>query len=108
MIRQADDFAKLTAIANNLRMEYDNLFVQMNNDARQVQIDNTDPENETNVESTTEPMIQKELVFVNPTNVVQSMQILETEEDVDNYINKLSEELKNRIRNNKRIKLQGG
>ena len=55
-----------------------------------------------------EPMIQKELVFVNPTNVVQSMQILETEEDVDNYINKLSEELKNRIRNNKRIKLQGG
>ena len=52
-------------------------------------------------------MIQKELVFVNPTNVVQAMQILETEEDVDNYINKLSEELKNRIRNNKRIKLQG-
>lgn len=108
LISQVDDFAKLTAIANNLRMEYDNLFVQMNNDARQVQIDNTNSEDETNLDTTTEPMIQKELVFVNPTNVVQAMQILETEEDVDNYINKLSEELKNRIRNNKRIKLQGG
>ena len=34
-------------------------------------------------------------------------QILETEQDVDNYINKLSAELKAKIRDNKRIRLQG-
>ena len=48
----------------------------------------------------------KTLEYINPVTLIETKSVLETEEDVDDYINKLSAELKKKIRNNKRIKLQ--
>ena len=107
LYERATDFGVLKAIEEKAKLYYEKLLKQISEDS--IAKKNLELHQQTGTEEhpDSEPMIQKELVFVNPTNVVQAMQILETEEDVDNYINKLSEELKNRIRNNKRIKLQG-
>lgn len=107
LYERATDFGELKAIEEKAKLYYEKLLKQISEDS--IAKKNLELQQQTGTEEhpDSEPMIQKELVFVNSTNVVQTMQILETEEDVDNYINKLSEELKNRIRNNKRIKLQG-
>ena len=107
LYERTTDFGELKAIEEKAKLYYEKLLKQISEDS--IAKKNLELQQQTGTEEhpDSEPMIQKELVFVNPTNVVQSMQILETEEDVDNYINKLSEELKNKIRNNKRIKLQG-
>jgi hypothetical protein len=47
----------------------------------------------------------KELVFVDPTKVVKTKQILETEDDVDTYLKEVETYLKEQIRSNKRIRL---
>ena len=88
----------MTAFANKGRQVLDEILIQINNDAQPVlPIDEPEPEK-----------IQvKQLEFVNPVSIVGAEQVLETEEDVDNYINKLSAELKAKIRDNKRIRLQG-
>lgn len=108
LYERATDFGVLKAIEEKAKLYYEKLLKQISEDS--IAKKNLELQQQTGTEEhpDSEPIIQKELVFVNPTNVIQTMQILETEEDVDNYINKLSEELKNRIRNNKRIKLQGG
>lgn len=106
LYERSTDFGELKAIEEKAKLYYEKLLKQISEDS--IAKKNLELQQQTGTEEhpDSEPMIKKELVFVNPTNVVQTMQILETEEDVDNYINKLSEELKNRIRNNKRIKLQ--
>lgn len=107
LYERATDFGELKAIEEKAKQYDEKLLKQISEDSiakKNLGLQQTDTEEHQG----SEPEIRgKELVFVNPTNVVQTMQILETEEDVDNYINKLSEELKTRIRNNKRIKLQG-
>lgn len=100
-----EDFGKLSMLKQMAQRYSDDIFKQIYQDVvektkQQAEITNDDsPE-------IVAPVV-KELVSVNPTRVVSSNQILETEEDVDNYINRLSAELKQRIRANKRIKLQG-
>lgn len=101
-----EDFGKLSMLKQMAQRYSDDIFKQIYQDVvektkqQQAEITNDDsPEIVTS--------IVKELVSVNPTRVVNSNQILETEEDVDNYINRLAAELKQRIRANKRIKLQG-
>ena len=82
---------------------YDEILKQINSDAMAKQIEET-PSDE-NITETPVPIV-KELEFIKPASV-SDKQILETEEDVDDYINKLSAELKAKIRDNKRIRLQG-
>lgn len=100
-----EDFGKLSMLKQMAQRYSDDIFKQIYQDVvektkQQAEITNDDsPE-------IVAPVV-KELVSINPTRVVSSNQILETEEDVDNYINRLSAELKRRIRANKRIKLQG-
>ena len=80
---------------------YDEALKQIVSDAKAKQ----EVEKETLTESVEPLPVIKEIDFVNPVQV-STKPILETEEDVDNYIGKLSEELKSKIRANKRIKLQ--
>ena len=95
------DFGQMTALTNKGRQVLDEILIQINNDAQPVQ---PDLGHENEIE---QPTVQvKQLEFVNPVLIVGAEQVLETEEDVDNYISKLSAELKAKIRNNKRIRLQ--
>ena len=80
---------------------YDELLKQIISDAKAKQ----EEAKFTSCEKTEHMPEIKEIAFVNPLQV-STKPILETEEDVDSYINKLSEELKAKIRANKRIKLQ--
>ena len=92
------DFGQMTAFANKGRQVLDEILIQINNDAQPV----VEPD------TAEQEIVQvKQLEFVNPVLIVGAEQVLETEEDVDNYINKLSAELKAKIRDNKRIRLQG-
>ena len=92
------DFGQMTAFANKGRQVLDEILIQINNDAQPV----VEPD------TAEQEIVQvKQLEFVNPVLIVGAEQVLETEEDVDNYINKLSAELKSKIRDNKRIRLQG-
>lgn len=47
----------------------------------------------------------KEIIFINPSEVIKEVQTLETEQDVDRYLNELGSVLKSAIRENKRIKI---
>ena len=96
-----NEFSKLKALGEMSGRYYDELLKQIISDAKAKQ----EEAKFTSCEKT-EPMPEiKEIAFVNPLQV-STKPILETEEDVDSYINKLSEELKAKIRANKRIKLQ--
>ena len=92
------DFGQMTAFANKGRQKLDEILVLINNDAQPVVEPDTAEQETVQV---------KQLEFVNPVSIVGAEQVLETEQDVDDYINKLSAELKAKIRNNKRIRLQG-
>ena len=97
-----NDFSKLRAVREMSSRYFDELLKQINADAiakQAAQMEVTE-----DVQTEVKPVV-RELDFVKPANICDK-QILETEEDVDAYINKLSEELKSKIRNNKKIKLQ--
>jgi hypothetical protein len=96
------DFNKLSAVKEMSSRYFDEILKQINTDAfakQPVQIESSD---DVQTEVT---QVVRELDFVKPANICDK-QILETEEDVDAYVSRLSEELKARIRANKRIKLQ--
>lgn len=96
-----NEFSKLKALGEMSGRYYDEALKQIVSDAKAKQ----EVEKETLTESVEPLPVIKEIDFVNPVQV-STKPILETEEDVDVYINKLSEELKSKIRANKRIKLQ--
>lgn len=96
-----NEFSKLKALGEMSGRYYDEALKQIVSDAKAKQ----EVEKETSAESVEPLPVIKEIDFVNPVQV-STKPILETEEDVDNYIGKLSEELKSKIRANKRIKLQ--
>lgn len=108
------DFGEMTALTNKGRNYYDSILQRITNDAQEKILQNdaviTDNSNiESGDEQTVvvKPQIQvKQLEFVNPVRIVKADNILETEADVDDFINKLSAELKAKINANKRIKLQ--
>ena len=102
LYENTNDFSKLNALSQMSSRYYDEILKQINSDAMTKQIEET-PSSETITEVA--PIV-KELEFVKPASI-SDKQILETEQDVDNYINKLSAELKAKIRDNKRIRLQG-
>ena len=86
------------------------LLKQINDDAnRKAQecvVENNDNVTADDTQIQTQPVIQtKELEFIKTSELIDTGKTLETEEDVDALINKLSCELKSKIRNNKRIKL---
>lgn len=101
---EANEFSKLNALAQMSANKYDELLKQINTDAIAKQQTQQLQQTDTSEVVEVRPVV-KELDFVK-TSQVSDKQILETEEDVDNYINKLSEELKSKIRANKKIKLQ--
>lgn len=97
------DFGHMTALTNKGYNYYRELLQRMTISAQQKDNNTNLTSNDNEINSQAQI---KELEFVNPITVVNTSGFLETEEDVDAYINKLSEELKAKIRNNKRIKLQ--
>ena len=106
-IDSINDFGQMNALTNRGYNYYLELLKKMTSDA--LEKARAEQPVETTEEQCAEPIAQpivKELDFVNPVKLVQANQILETEEDVDNYVGRLAEELKSRIRANKRIKLQ--
>lgn len=98
-----NDFSKLSAVREMSSRCFDEILKQINSDAMAKQTAQTEITED--IQTEVKPVV-RELDFVKPANICDK-QILETEEDVDAYINKLSEELKSKIRANKRIKLQG-
>ncbi|MGN1154259.1 MAG: hypothetical protein ACI4S3_09540, partial [Candidatus Gastranaerophilaceae bacterium] len=98
------DFGQMTALTNKGYNYYLELLKQMTSDASAKQISEHSENTENNEEVSAVGI--KELEIVKIADVVISSQILETEEDVDNYINDLANELKQKIRANKRLKLQ--
>ena len=105
MLETSDDFSKLSALKNMAGRYYNDILKLINEDAIKKQQAET-PDTPSEQEEVKKPVV-KELDFVNPANI-SSKQILETEEDVDNYVDRLREELKSKIRANKRIKLKEG
>ena len=103
MLETSDDFSKLGALKNMAGRYHNDILKLINEDAIKKQQAET-PDTPAEQEEAKKPVV-KELDFVNPANI-SSKQILETEEDVDSYVDKLREELKSKIRDNKRIKLQ--
>lgn len=106
VIRHIDsvrDFGEMTAITNKAYNFYRDLLQRMTVEAQQKVIETVN--NDEHKETVQQAEI-KEIEFINPVKAVKTSGFLETEEDVDNYIGKLSEELKSKIRANKRIKLQ--
>ena len=99
----SNDFGEMIAMTNKGTTYYNNMLQRMTVEAQQKIIDTSN--NDDNSESKPQAEI-KEIEFINPVKLVQTNGFLETEADVDSYINKLSEELKSKIRANKRIKLQ--
>lgn len=98
-----NEFSGLNALSQKSEQLYNSLLKQINDDLiaqTQTPTDTTGGE-----ENPTPQPPQKQLVFTKPASI-SDKPILETEEDVDNYINKLSAELKAQIRDNKKIKLQ--
>lgn len=92
------DFGEMTALINKNHSYYNQLLQKMTIDAQ----------NKNKEVSTDNDEKIKDIEFVNPSKIVKSDGFLETEEDVDNYVDRLREELKSKIRANKRIKLQEG
>lgn len=97
-----NDFSKLSAVREMSRRYFDEILKQINSDAMAKQTAQAEVTKDVQTEV---KLAIRELDFVKPASICDK-QILETEEDVDAYINKLSEELKSKIRSNKKIKLQ--
>ena len=97
------DFGEMTAVTNKGYNFYRDLLQRMTVEAQQKVIETA---NNDEYKETVQQAEIKEIEFVNPVKAIKTNGFLETEEDVDAYISKLSEELKAKIRANKRIKLQ--
>ena len=102
VFENTNDFSKLNALKEMSSRYYDEALRDINSDALAKQTAQAD--SEVQAQTDIKPIV-KELDFIKPANIGEK-QILETEEDVDCYINKLSQELKAKIRANKKIKLQ--
>lgn len=98
-----NEFSGLNALSQKSEQLYNSLLKQINDDL--IAQTQTPTETTGGEENPTPQPPQKQLVFTKPASI-SDKPILETEEDVDNYINKLSAELKAQIRDNKKIKLQ--
>ncbi len=96
------DFSKLSAVREMSVRYFDEILKQINADALAKQTAQTGSSDDVQTEV---QQVVRELDFVKPADIGDK-QILETEQDVDDYINKLSEELKSKIRANKKVKLQ--
>ena len=105
-----NEFGELKALKEKADNYCNTLLKQINDDAnRKAQecvVENNYNATADDTQIQTQPVIQtKELEFVKTSELIDTGKTLETEEDVDALINKLSCELKSKIRNNKRIKL---
>lgn len=98
------DLGTLCKLGDVSRFYYDEILKQINADALAKQQAEAQSDAPVNNEEAPKPVV-KELDFVNPANI-SVKQILETEDDVDSYVDRLRDELKSKIRANKRIKLQ--
>lgn len=100
------DFSQMTAVTNFCEKYFTDLLAKINSDAKALIPEPTSSLENKDDSSVIDVVQVKTLEIVRVNTVANIDNVLETEEDVDKYINNLSNALKSKIRDNKRIKLQ--
>lgn len=103
IFENSNDLTQLSSLEQASAQTYQAIIQQMYEDIKAKQQEVASSE-EQEVSTTPKPVI-KEIDFVNPSSV-STKRILETEQDVDDYIKELSEALKAKIKANKKVQLQ--